>query len=186
MFRKLISETKNKLKIIGFDLDCAGSTKKKNYTTGCGFSFWYGIRDRTRTNLNAARMSAACRQLDGGNTMIKSSPISSAPPTTPQGVARMSKEIICSLSGSSHPHVFPSQCAHWRGNPLQTTRTAAIGGDCHTSDIGHWLQRRVERNAKLKFEILSHTDHTARCGFLFAQILPKFELLYRLPHFFVL
>ena len=28
--------------------------------------------------------------------------------------------------------VIPSQCAHWRGN-------LPNGGDCHTSDIGHWF-----------------------------------------------
>ena len=35
------------------------STKKETTPNGVVFLFWYGIRDRTRTDLNAGRMSAA-------------------------------------------------------------------------------------------------------------------------------
>ena len=37
--------------------------------------------------------------------------------------------------------VIPSQCAHWRGNPLGISGTE---GDCHTSDVGHWFAMTVK------------------------------------------
>ena len=42
------------------------SQKKKVIPIGMAFLFWYGISDRTRTHLNAARTSAA----SGGSTEL--------------------------------------------------------------------------------------------------------------------
>ena len=48
----------------------AGTSKKKTHTIRCAFSFWRNSTDRFE-DLNATvRWTVACRQLDGGNTLI--------------------------------------------------------------------------------------------------------------------
>ena len=72
----------------GSNLDCLGAPKYG--IPHRGVPYFYVKKQTDSNRLNAARASAACRRLDGGNTLILSSPVAGTKiRDTPPGVSRI-------------------------------------------------------------------------------------------------